>query len=137
MSNMRIILSILLSILLVVSSDRGIEEKVFCNQSLMKAMEYIDDKAPPKFKDAHLKCMESKDKENLNDLDVQCGKRYTVVQVQFVLAVRYPAEFASCVATALKELNKELTKEEKMTIRKLQAEVVKIDKKIREIKGST
>ncbi|GFQ80693.1 hypothetical protein TNCT_378861, partial [Trichonephila clavata] len=72
---MRIILSILLLILLVVSSDRGIEEKVFCNQSLMKAMEYIDDKAPPKFKDAHLKCMESKDKENLNDLDVQCGKR--------------------------------------------------------------
>ncbi|GFY44645.1 hypothetical protein TNIN_111351 [Trichonephila inaurata madagascariensis] len=73
---MRRILFILLSILSVVYSDSGIEKKVFCNESLMKDMEGIDDKAPPKFKDAHLKCMESKDKENLSDdLDIQCEKK--------------------------------------------------------------
>ncbi|GFT57000.1 transposable element Tcb2 transposase [Trichonephila clavipes] len=45
---MRRIFFILLSIFLVVSSDSGIEKKVFCNESLMKEMEGIDDKAPPK-----------------------------------------------------------------------------------------
>ncbi|GFT56985.1 hypothetical protein TNCV_189831 [Trichonephila clavipes] len=68
------IVSILLTIHLIVSLVHGVEEKkVFCNESIMKEMDAMDDKVPGKFKEAHRKCMESK-RKNLKDIEVQCEK---------------------------------------------------------------
>ncbi|GFR07285.1 hypothetical protein TNCT_79831 [Trichonephila clavata] len=76
MSNMRImILSVFLLILLIVSSVHGVDEKkVFCDESITKEMQALDKKTPPKFKEAHLKCLESRKKEDFKDIEVQCEK---------------------------------------------------------------
>ncbi|GFQ89195.1 hypothetical protein TNCT_706911 [Trichonephila clavata] len=71
----------------------------------MKAMKTLDEKTPPKFKEAHRKCMESKKKEDFKDIEVQCEKEKINVPAQFVFAVRDPKEFVSCALTALKEVN--------------------------------
>ncbi|GFY44646.1 hypothetical protein TNIN_111361 [Trichonephila inaurata madagascariensis] len=74
---MRIILSILLSVLLIISSAHGrAAKKMFCRDFILETMGAIEEKALPEFRDPLFKCMESKDKDK--GYEFHCEKKKNI-----------------------------------------------------------